>query len=137
MKTLGDSGDEKFINLACFNIKTLSLYNFSATGKWQQLKPSGDRLPALQEHSAVPHKDNIYVFGGEVGTGTETPLWNYDIKSNSWKKVRSKKGVATPKGRRGHTALVYRGSMYIYGGYQDLRGSSSELWAFHFGKCVF
>ena len=21
--------------------------------------------------------------------------------------------------------------MYIYGGYQDLRGSTSELWAFH------
>jgi hypothetical protein len=24
--------------------------------------------------------------------------------------------------------------MYIYGGYQDLKGSTSELWAFHFGK---
>jgi hypothetical protein len=24
--------------------------------------------------------------------------------------------------------------MYIYGGYQDLRGSSSELWAFHFAS---
>ena len=24
--------------------------------------------------------------------------------------------------------------MYIYGGYQDLRGSTTELWAFHFGK---
>ncbi|XP_065174328.1 uncharacterized protein [Atheta coriaria] len=56
----------------------------------------------------------------------------YDIKNNSWKKVRSKKGVATPKGRRGHSALVHRGSMLIYGGYQDLRGSCSELWAFHF-----
>ena len=22
--------------------------------------------------------------------------------------------------------------MYIYGGYQDLRGSTAELWAFHF-----
>ena len=38
----------------------------------------------------------------------------------------------TPKGRRGHTAIVFEDSMYIYGGYQDLRGSSSELWAFHF-----
>lgn len=37
-----------------------------------------------------------------------------------------------PRGRRGHTALVHRGQMLIYGGYQDLRGSSSELWSFHF-----
>ncbi|KAE8745406.1 hypothetical protein FOCC_FOCC007954 [Frankliniella occidentalis] len=28
--------------------------------------------------------------------------------------------------------MVYRGSMLVYGGYRDLRGSSNELWAFHF-----
>lgn len=100
------------------------------------MKPTGDRLPALQEHSAVAYKNCLYVFGGEVGfsAGTETPLWCYDIRSNTWKKIRTKKGVVTPKGRRGHTALVHRDQMLLYGGYQDLRGSCSELWAFHFGK---
>lgn len=114
-------------------LKDFWQYNI-VTGKWQQLKPSGDRLPCLQEHSTVAYKDNIYVFGGEVSfsAGTETPLWIYDIKHNTWKKIKSKKGVSTPKGRRGHTALVHRGHMLIYGGYQDLRGSCSELWAFHF-----
>lgn len=43
-------------------------------------------------------------------------------------------GVSTPKGRRGHTALVHKGTMLIYGGYQDLKGSCGELWAYHFGK---
>lgn len=47
--------------------------------------------------------------------------------------MRGQKGVCRPKGRRGHSALVYRGSMVIYGGYQDLRGSSNELWSYHFG----
>ncbi|XP_044754270.1 RING finger protein B-like isoform X2 [Coccinella septempunctata] len=114
-------------------LKDFWSYNL-VTGKWQQLKPTGDKLPCLQEHSAIAHKENIYVFGGEVGfsAGSETPLWIYDIKANTWRKVRSKKGCAAPKGRRGHTALVFKGSMFIYGGYQDLRGSSSELWAFHF-----
>ncbi|XP_018335554.1 uncharacterized protein LOC108744347 [Agrilus planipennis] len=108
-------------------------YNL-VTGKWQQLKPSGDKLPCLQEHSAVVYKDCIYVFGGEVSfsAGGETPLWVYDIKNNSWKKIQSKNGTATPKGRRGHTALVHKGKMFIYGGYQDLRGSCSELWTFNF-----
>ncbi|XP_074036461.1 uncharacterized protein isoform X2 [Leptinotarsa decemlineata] len=107
---------------------------FYVTGRWQQIKPSGDKIPCLQEHTAVSYKECIYVFGGEVGfsAGTETPLWIYDIKANIWKKKRTKKGVATPKGRRGHTALVHNGSMLIYGGYQDLRGSCSELWAYHF-----
>lgn len=48
--------------------------------------------------------------------------------------MRAQKGVAVPRGRRGHTALVHQGAMLMYGGYQDLRGSSNELWGFHFGK---
>ncbi|CAG9761028.1 unnamed protein product [Ceutorhynchus assimilis] len=114
-------------------LKDFWKYNL-VTGKWYHLKPTGDQLPCLQEHTAVAYKDNIFVFGGEVSfsSSTETPLWVYDVKGNSWKKVKTKKGVATPKGRRGHTSLVHNGSMLIYGGYQDLRGSCGELWAFHF-----
>jgi len=54
----------------------------AAESVWEQLQPSGDRPPCLQEHSAVAYKDGIYVFGGEVGfsAGTETPLWVYHIK---------------------------------------------------------
>ncbi|KAK0089840.1 hypothetical protein PV325_005147 [Microctonus aethiopoides] len=102
--------------------------------RWEELHPSGDRPSALQEHSAVAYKDCLYVFGGELGfsAGTETPLWIYNVKTNCWRKIRAQKGCAVPRGRRGHTALVHRGQMIIYGGYQDLRGSSPELWAFHF-----
>ena len=54
----------------------------TAESRWEQLQPSGERPPCLQEHSAVAYKDNIYVFGGEVGfsAGTETPLWVYHVK---------------------------------------------------------
>lgn len=59
---------------------------------------------------------------------------DYDFQTNIWRKVRAQRGCVIPRGRRGHTALVHRGQMLVYGGYQDLRGSSSELWAFHFGN---
>lgn len=58
------------------------------------------------------------------------------LQANEWRKFRAPKGVATPKGRRSHTATVFQDSLYIYGGYQDLKGSTSELWAFHFGKNI-
>ncbi|XP_074103162.1 uncharacterized protein LOC141530146 isoform X1 [Cotesia typhae] len=107
---------------------------YHAESRWEELHPSGERPPALQEHSAVAYKDCLYVFGGELGfsAGIETPLWVYTVKTNSWRKIRAQRGCAVPRGRRGHTALVHRGQMLIYGGYQDLRGSSPELWAFHF-----
>ena len=59
------------------------LFYFSkAESKWEELRTSGERPPALQEHSAVSYKDCIYVFGGELGfsAGTETPLWCYSVK---------------------------------------------------------
>lgn len=83
----------RFICAGCA-IFSFVLFHFAVNGKWQQLKPGGDKLPCLQEHTAVAYKDNIYVFGGEVGfsAGTETPLWMYDVKYNTWRKIRSKKG---------------------------------------------
>lgn len=108
----------------------------TAEGVWKQLKPGGERPPCLQEHTAVAHRERLYVFGGEVSFSNcgETPLWVYEIAGDAWRKVVSRRGVRAPNGRRGHTALVHSGHMIIYGGYQDLRGSTGELWAFHFGK---
>ncbi|XP_068231016.1 uncharacterized protein [Palaemon carinicauda] len=40
-------------------------------------------------------------------------------------------GASGPTGRRAHTAVIAGESMIIYGGYQDLRGSSAELWSFN------
>ena len=55
--------------------------------------------------------------------------------TNVWKKhhVRGS-SVHQPSGRRGHSAVVYDGVMHVFGGYQDLRGSSSELWTFDLSK---
>jgi hypothetical protein len=61
-------------------------------------------------------------------------MLSFCAQGNCWRKVRAQKGVTVPRGRRGHTALVHQGTMLVYGGYQDLRGSSNELWGFHFGK---
>ncbi|NXC18741.1 AFK kinase, partial [Corythaeola cristata] len=37
-----------------------------------------------------------------------------------------------PTNRKGHSAVVYHSSMYIYGGYFGIRGISQEFWTFHF-----
>ncbi|KAM9629868.1 uncharacterized protein ACIBXB_016556 isoform 2-T10 [Morphnus guianensis] len=39
---------------------------------------------------------------------------------------------SAPTNRKGHSAVVYHSSMYIYGGYFGIRGVSREFWTFHF-----
>ncbi|GFY10152.1 uncharacterized protein TNCV_360191 [Trichonephila clavipes] len=59
---------------------------------WEELKCRGNRPPCLQEHTMVCWKNNIYVFGGEIGFAStgETPLWILDLirmpKSNAQKR---------------------------------------------------
>lgn len=56
--------------------------NLSADNVWEQLRSSGDPPGCLQEHTMVGYREELYVFGGEVGfsNGVETPLWIYSIK---------------------------------------------------------
>lgn len=58
------------------------------------------------------------------------------IQNNTWSRWQSNKNCA-PLSRKAHTAVVYDGKMYVYGGYQDMRGSLGELWQFSFGMETF
>ncbi|XP_070566677.1 uncharacterized protein [Ptychodera flava] len=104
---------------------------------WTLLKCSGDVPPALQEHSMVPYKDNIYIFGGEFGFGScdETPLWIFNVEKKHWTKHSVDSEVRMPSSRRGHTAVVHNGAMHVYGGYVDLKGSTNEFWTYDFESC--
>ncbi|UXI22962.1 hypothetical protein NH340_JMT08905 [Sarcoptes scabiei] len=96
--------------------------------------------PPLQEHTIVSYDNKLYIFGGEIGYATdETPLWIYDLKRCVWRKFSTEYRLANrlnasissrPLGRRGHSAVVYRNLMCIFGGYQDIKGSTSEIWYF-------
>ena len=69
--------------LSCLlNLLTFFQLAFSADNVWEQLRASGDPPGCLQEHTMVGYRDELYVFGGEVGfsNGVETPLWIYSIK---------------------------------------------------------
>ncbi|XP_050195522.1 actin-fragmin kinase-like isoform X2 [Myiozetetes cayanensis] len=65
----------------------------------------------------------------------KTPLWTYDVDSTRWTECRNvpaEKESLAPANRRGHSAVVYHSSMYIFGGYFGIKGISQEFWTFHF-----
>ncbi|KAG6456479.1 uncharacterized protein LOC115447530 isoform X2 [Manduca sexta] len=119
-----------------------------ATGRWEKLECRGDPPPSLQEHTTTAHENKLYVFGGEAGAlSNETPLWIYDTEVQIWRKLPGQSYTSTlrrrgskdprnsgigPRGRRGHSAHALKDCLLIYGGYKDLRGSTHELWAFHY-----
>ncbi|XP_038045221.1 uncharacterized protein LOC119719803 [Patiria miniata] len=104
------------------------------TNIWTRMECGGDAPPPLHEHTMVAQRGCLFIFGGELGYGScgETPLWIYSIARQTWEKPVIESEVMTPTGRRGHTAVAWRGGMHVYGGYVDLKGSSNELWTLDF-----
>lgn len=81
------------------------------------------------------------MFGGEVGyNSTDTPLWQLNLSGCHWTKWQSvdihSPGISgqQPNGRSGHSSLIYNNRLYVYGGYQQLNGTLSELWMFDLGE---
>jgi hypothetical protein len=58
----------------------------------------------------------MVIFGGFMqGTRTnETSIFN--ITANNWVNVKFPRGEALPCARSGHSASIYNGSMYVFGG---------------------
>lgn len=102
---------------------------------WAQLRTTGCKPPSLQEHTLVEYNYQLYLFGGQVSaSNNEQSFWKLDLATCEWQSlsVRSSKLGAhlRPTNRRGHSAVIYNNSMYIYGGFEDFRGSSNQLWEY-------
>ncbi|XP_058051575.1 leucine-zipper-like transcriptional regulator 1 homolog isoform X1 [Ahaetulla prasina] len=108
------------------------------SNEWEELENSNDGPEELEEHTMVDYQDILYIFGGMVDsafTQKRNPLWIYDTGATKWIACRLPAvagEVQVPVNRKGHSAVVYRGNMYIYGGYIDIKGVSQEFWTFHF-----
>eukprot|EP01062_Namystynia_karyoxenos_P036374 TRINITY_DN2648_c0_g2_i1.p1 TRINITY_DN2648_c0_g2~~TRINITY_DN2648_c0_g2_i1.p1 ORF type:complete len:597 (+),score=150.73 TRINITY_DN2648_c0_g2_i1:93-1883(+) len=111
------------------------------TKQWKRIPPSSAdaRRPRPRAgHTAVVHQGRMYVFGGvaeqELG-GHHTlwlnDLWMLDLETWRWEQIRSR-GGGVPAPRKGHTAVVNRKSMFIYGGGQDDQTMQGDLWEFSF-----
>lgn len=103
---------------------------------WLQLKTTGCKPPSLQEHTLLEYNDQLYLFGGQVSaSNNDSSFWRLDLSNNEWHSLSMKSNkfgaYLGPTNRRGHSAVIYSNSMYIYGGFEDFRGSSGQLWEFN------
>lgn len=96
---------------------------------WDHVTVEGDlKPPSLQEHTALTYKGKMYVFGGDFTTTNDTPLWTFSFREKVWGKQADKSWGPTT--RRCHSAVLHEASMFVFGGYIDMRGASDELWQY-------
>lgn len=82
--------------------------------------------------------DTAVLFGGLSPTGTLNDVWEYKVAQKKWTRLHEG-GVGpldtdpystVPSPRTGHAAVVLRGDLFIFGGYDPDRGDTNDLWKF-------
>eukprot|EP01080_Neovahlkampfia_damariscottae_P002030 gene2030-1537_t len=98
-----------------------SLYEYDFTlKKWNLLLKDVKNLTDRAFHSSVIYKDKMYIFGGYNLFGCrDSSVWEFSFKQKIFTKLLLSGENPPPYKRRNHTAVVYKDSMYIFGGFSD------------------
>eukprot|EP00960_Hanusia_phi_P041233 754898-Hanusia_phi.AAC.4 len=72
----------------------------------------------------------MLVFGGFGGSKWFEELWVFDTPSIEWHKpeLQSSAVEGSPSARYAHTAVSFRGLLYVFGGYGGSDGWLGDLW---------
>ncbi len=108
-------------------------------------KPRGS-LPASPRCQTRVDEDTAVVFGGLGLDGELNDVWEFRVAGANWTRLHAGAGAvetsteadaaavatanAAPSPRVGHAAVVLRGDLYVFGGYDSSRGHTNDVWAF-------
>ncbi|NXF36488.1 LZTR1 regulator, partial [Nyctibius bracteatus] len=84
-------------------------------------------------HSAVVYQSGMYIYGGYFGIrGISQEFWTFRFDTRRWLCVSSPSSHnCGPGPRHGHSAVVYRSGMYLFGGLVGL-SEQKDLWKWDF-----
>ncbi|ANQ08144.1 Uncharacterized protein PCOAH_00026520 [Plasmodium coatneyi] len=100
-------------------------------------KPYEEKQPSRRAgHLCVVHKNRMYIHGGTNLTEEKSDFYFFDFSKNKWFEVVPS-GDIVPSGRYGHSGVVIKSKLYIYGGFtKKLNGNSinNDIFEYDFVK---
>ncbi|CAG9331517.1 unnamed protein product [Blepharisma stoltei] len=108
---------------------TVYILNLS-TQKWKRAQTDEEPSPR-SNHSSVVYNHCLYIFGGSDDEGEKLcDLWKLDLRTYHWEKIIGHGQI--PTGRSGHSAIVFKDDMVIFGGMRDITKETNDMFSFDF-----
>lgn len=93
------------------------MFFFDTTSKtWQKIQINGYKPGGRACHSLTCVDKFLYMFGGFNGVRSFNKLEVFDIENNHWSALNDVRG-SVPVSRDAHAMVVYKDSLYLYGGH--------------------
>lgn len=116
-----------------------TLFGFEAQSNlWELIRVkaadnNAENIPqGSDEHTAVVHEDNMYIFGGFIDGDRVDCVYRFNFKSGEWQQLLTAAGEAKPSARAGHTSVVAKDEtgayMYVFGGKDNEDNKLNDLW---------
>lgn len=94
--------------------------------QWLLQDTVGDHPPPSRAHTATLYDRKIIVIGGGLGPSYYSDVFIFDTSSRRWYRPQIASGTH-PAPRRAHSAVYYRGKIWIFGGGNGLN-ALNDLW---------
>eukprot|EP00010_Vexillifera_abyssalis_P004484 CAMPEP_0201556066 /NCGR_PEP_ID=MMETSP0173_2-20130828/52970_1 /ASSEMBLY_ACC=CAM_ASM_000268 /TAXON_ID=218659 /ORGANISM="Vexillifera sp., Strain DIVA3 564/2" /LENGTH=849 /DNA_ID=CAMNT_0047968137 /DNA_START=273 /DNA_END=2822 /DNA_ORIENTATION=- len=102
------------------------------SGQWLLIHAAAQtssRMPAPRYgHTAVFLDEDMFIFGGYAFDGNKgshsNEMWRFSPSTGLWEKIST---IQTPVHRTEHSAIAYRGKMYIFGGRSAKNDALNDL----------
>jgi hypothetical protein len=99
-------------------------------GFWYQVSELPEAAGGLADAAAVSAEGQLWLFGGETGSGPSAGLWQVDLETG--KTTRMSQQGPWPSARRS-AAMTFdevRRRLVVFGGLDEDGGSPTDVWAF-------
>jgi N-acetylneuraminic acid mutarotase len=106
---------------------------------WKKCGEGSPTKPSPRaSQSAVVYNNKCYIFGGMDEDNTKFgDLWELDLTTDMWKEITLPNGSPCPQPRSGHSANIFNGKMYIFGGILELTKELNEMLIYDFKTGTF
>jgi len=94
------------------------------------LETRGEEPAPRSAMSCVQWRHFIFIFGGWDGIDTSNDFYRLNLKTNKWKRLKSKGERPSP--RRSHNSFVYNDAMYVLLGFDGERNCDPQLYRYDF-----
>lgn len=102
-----------------------------ANNKWTHVSINGQSPEPRSNQVSVVYEDHLYVLGGSNEECERlNDLWKLNLKTNVWTQVMGLGEV--PNGRSGHSAVVYKEFMIVFGGMRDITRETNDMYSYDF-----
>jgi len=107
--------------------------DWKCLGEASPVKPD----PRASQSTAY-YQGKLYIFGGmDEATVKFSDLWELDLSTQVYKEIQLPAGSPQPGPRSGHSATIFKGKMYIFGGILELTKELNEMLIYDFTKGQF